>query len=81
MDDNQFTSNWQYRMFLQKNAENIIRQDFQHAINSTGVSAKYPSSLSLCLPQHQQKTDLEEAYLNKWNHQRSLISPSIHIGS
>jgi len=70
-----FTSNWEYRQYLQKNALPIMRADQTHAIHQTGVPAVYSTSNSQCLPP--KESDLEQAYLSNYHFQRSLVSPHI----
>lgn len=67
-----FPSNWAYRQYMQSHAIEIMRSDQQHAIHATGVPAVYSTQNSKCLPA---PSDLEQAYLAKWNYQRSLVSP------
>jgi len=68
-------SNWQYRNFIEKNAISIMKYNSYEAISASGVSPYYH------IPTISSKytSDLKTNYLNKFNYQSRLISPSIKI--
>ena len=64
-------SNWQYRRFLQQNANNIMQLNKFHAGNDN-------SPLYFNNDTPQSASDLKYSYLKKTNYKSNIISPEIN---
>ena len=90
LKDNHIQSNWQYRNYLTKNAEDIMRYNYRESSNDFGyfkryqdtpkeynVPFLYPSFISEAKPNGYQNSDLKHAYLSREQLDSRKIAPII----
>ena len=83
-------SNWQYRNYLTKNAEDIMRYNYRESSNDVGyfkrytdspkeynVPFVYPSFISQAKPNGYQTSDLKDAYLSREQLEERKVEPVI----
>ena len=83
-------SNWQYRSYLTKNAEDIMRYNYRESSNDVGYFKRYqdtpkeynvpfiyPSFISEAKPNGYQNSDLKQAYLTREQLDARKIAPII----
>lgn len=89
MNDNQLTTNWEYRQYLIKNGENIIHQNFidysndmgyvkrHHDIQFSNKPYKYESIMDDKEVFGVETTDLKDLYLSREQLESRKMAPTI----
>jgi hypothetical protein len=90
LEQNNITSNWKYRQYIQKNANQIMKYNSMAAINSSGNNpyvsnsndnnVKTPYLFSSIYNNNTQipNSDLKQSYLEKEQISARMVAPSIN---
>lgn len=88
MRENNIQSNWQYRRYIQKNADSILKQNQINAYNDTGYILRNvnPPSTNMGPKQYaslyeispsEQESDLKQLYLSRERLESRKVAPEI----
>lgn len=67
-------TNWEYRQYVTKNAEEILYYNRSQTYKDNGVS---PAVVQLPSSQGMSTSDLKEAYLNRYRMESMMVAPEI----
>lgn len=90
LNQNNITSNWKYRQYIQKNAKQIMQYNSMAAIGASGNNPYTIDNLnevnktpvyfnSIHAPTYSGTSDLKQAYLDKEQRTARMVAPNIPV--